>query len=108
MLFADSLVSQIERSAGPWRIFTAYLALGLSAVAADPNAIPDAPEVPVAPLMEKPLPPSTPDAVGDQPSPRHVYISGHWRWQDGAYVWVTGHWELPPSTTATWVAPRWE
>ena len=78
----------------------------ISARAAD--VISNAPEAPLAPLMEKPLPPSTPDSVGDQPSPRHVYISGHWRWQDGAYVWEAGHWELPPSATAAWVAPRWE
>lgn len=70
--------------------------------------VPDAPQVPPAPLLDKPLPPSTPDTVGDQPSPQHVYVSGHWRWQDGAYVWESGHWEAPPTPTADWVAPRWE
>jgi hypothetical protein len=59
-------------------------------------------------LLDKPLPPSTPDTVGEQPSQQHVFISGHWRWQDGSYVWDAGHWEMPPTTNSAWVAPRWE
>lgn len=67
-----------------------------------------APVAEPAPLLDKPLPPSTPDTVGEQPSAQHVYICGHWRWQDGAYVWDSGHWEMPPTADATWVAPKWE
>jgi hypothetical protein len=59
-------------------------------------------------VLDKPLPPSSTDSVGDQPSPYHVYVSGHWTWRDGAYVWVGGAWELPPRSDAEWVGPRWE
>lgn len=69
---------------------------------------PEAAQQPAAPLLDKPLPPSTPDTVGDQPTPQHIYVSGHWRWQDGAYIWESGHWELPPAPSAQWFAPRWE
>ncbi len=72
------------------------------------GTIPDAPLMDPAPLLDKPLPPSTTDSVEDQPTPQHVYVSGHWTWKDGAYTWVSGAWELPPSNSAEWVAPRWE
>jgi len=60
------------------------------------------------PLLNKPLPASGTDSVDGQPSPQHVYISGHWTWKDGAYSWESGHWELPPTGGTVWVAPRWE
>ena len=75
---------------------------------AQTGSVPAAAQIAPAPLLDKPLPPSTPDAVGDQPTPQHVYVSGHWRWQDGAYVWENGRWELPPAPSAVWVGPRWE
>lgn len=68
----------------------------------------DAADAPSAPLLNKPLPASGTDTVTDQPSPQHVYISGHWTWKDGAYAWASGHWELPPTNGAVWVASRWE
>ena len=75
---------------------------------AQTGSVPTAAQIAPAPLLDKPLPPSTPDSVGDQPTPQHVYVSGHWRWQDGAYVWENGRWELPPAPSAVWVGPRWE
>lgn len=82
---------------------------GAAAVSlAQPGQPPAVGQVSPAPLLDKPLPPSTLDTVGDQPTPQHVYVSGHWRWQDGAYVWDSGHWELPPAPGAVWAAPRWE
>ncbi len=60
------------------------------------------------PLLDKPLPTSGTDSVDSQPSPQHVYVSGHWSWKDGAYSWESGHWELPPTEGTVWVAPRWE
>lgn len=60
------------------------------------------------PLLDKPLPVSSVDSVGEQPTPGHVFISGHWSWSDGAYSWDEGHWELPPSASAVWIAPKWE
>ncbi len=82
--------------------------LGSAAGLCAAGAIADAPQMDPAPLLDKPLPPSTPDSVDDQPSPQHVFVSGHWTWNEGAYVWVSGAWELPPSASAEWVAPRWE
>ncbi len=84
------------------------LAGATAGVWAQANTGPEVAQTSPAPLLDKPLPPSTPDVVGDQPTPQHVYVSGHWRWQDGAYVWDSGHWELPPAPGADWVGPRWE
>lgn len=68
----------------------------------------DAAAVPPAPVIEKPLAPYGADAITAQPSPQHVWISGHYRFQDGKYVWTPGTWELPPIDAAVWVAPKWE
>ncbi len=84
------------------------LGVALFGLAAAPLAAAPTPDASPAPLLDKPLPPSATDAVDDQPSPQHVYVSGHWTWKDGAYTWVGGAWELPPSPTAEWVGPRWE
>ena len=72
-------------------------------------AIADAPTVPPAAIVKEPLQPAaSQEIVDERPSPQHVWIGGHWRWQDGNYVWVASHWELPPSANASWVEPRWE
>ncbi|MFT3830171.1 MAG: YXWGXW repeat-containing protein [Opitutaceae bacterium] len=108
---AFSAVAARRSLASPVRVacLGALLCGSLPLFAVEPAAqIPDAAQVSPAPLVDKPLPPSTADTVGDQPSAEHVYISGHWRWQDGAYVWDAGHWEMPPTDGASWVAPRWE
>ncbi|MBV9891964.1 MAG: YXWGXW repeat-containing protein [Rhizobacter sp.] len=28
------------------------------------------------------------------PSPRHVYVRGHWRWSGSDWMWVHGQWVL--------------
>jgi hypothetical protein len=62
-----------------------------------------------APVIDQPLPPAFSQEVPEpQPSPRHVWVAGHWRWQEGSYVWIAPRWELPPVAKATWVPPRWE
>jgi hypothetical protein len=43
-----------------------------------------------------------------QPTPQHVWLAGYWSWRDSRYVWMAGRWELPPSSSAVWVGPRWE
>ena len=48
------------------------------------------------------------EAVPDRPSPQHVWVLGHWMWQNNRYAWMAGHWEVPPTTASVWVAPRWE
>lgn len=72
------------------------------------NAIPNAPTVPPAPVVEKPLAPAANDTPGDQPSGQHVWVPGHWRWSEGAYVWESGRWEIPPAANVAWYAPEWQ
>jgi hypothetical protein len=94
------------------RIAGLGLALALIApgsVRAQPPPVPDASTVPPAAVVDKPLQPAVAQEVMEErPSPQHEWVPGHWRWQDGAYVWVSAHWELPPIPNAVWVAPRWE
>jgi hypothetical protein len=61
-----------------------------------------------APIMERPLTPAVGDQPGQQPSPQHVWVPGHWRWSEGAYVWETGRWDVPPVSNAVWTAPQWQ
>ncbi len=42
------------------------------------------------------------------PSPRHLWIGGHWAWRGNAHVWLTGHWALPPGPGYAWEPARWE
>ena len=49
-----------------------------------------------------------PEAVPPRPSPQNVWVAGYWTWQNNNYAWMAGHWEVPPTTSAVWVNPRWE
>lgn len=53
-----------------------------------------------------PAPP--PEAVPQRPSSAHVWVPGHWTWQNNRYAWMAGHWEEPPTAGGVWVPPRWE
>jgi hypothetical protein len=82
---------------------------------AQTSGIPDAPTVPVAPtlpdnaVIREPLAPSvSQEIIEERPSQSHVWIAGHWRWQEGRYTWVAGRWELPPRANVVWVETRWE
>src|SRR5215216_4998845 len=73
------------------------------------SSIPTASTVGPAPIIDQPLPPAVSQEVPEpQPTPRHVWVAGHWRWQEGSYVWIAPHWELPPVANSAWVPPRWE
>ena len=48
------------------------------------------------------------EAVLAQPGPGYVWLAGFWTWRNERYEWMAGHWQLPPSSTSVWVAPRWE
>src|SRR5471030_2589322 len=66
-------------------------------------AMPDASTVSPAPVLDKPLQPAIAQEIPEeQPSPQHAWVPGHWRWQEGSYVWVSAHWELPPVANAGW------
>jgi hypothetical protein len=91
------------------------IASGLRAEEAGYPAIPDAPTVPTAPtlpdaaILREPLQPSvSQEIIEERPSSQHVWISGHWRWQDGRYSWVAGKWDVPPRPNLAWVEPRWD
>ena len=72
------------------------------------SSVPNAPTVPPAPVVDKPLAPAGNDAPGDQPTTQHVWVPGHWRWSEGAYVWESGRWEIPPAPTVVWNQPEWQ
>ena len=57
--------------------------------------VPDAPTVPVAPtlpdaaVVREPLTPAaSQEIIEERPSPQHIWIAGHWRWQDSRYAWI--------------------
>ena len=71
------------------------------------SAVPNAPTVAPAPMVDAPLAPAVSDTPGEQPSTQHAWVPGHWRWSEGAYVWETGRWEVPPVAGVVWHAPQW-
>ena len=91
------------------------MASGLRAADTALPAIPDAPTVPMAPslpdaaIVREPMQPAaSQEIMEERPSAQHVWVSGHWRWQDGRYAWIAGKWDLPPRANVVWVEPRWE
>lgn len=48
------------------------------------------------------------EVVQARPSSDHAWVPGYWTWRNNRYEWMAGHWEIPPTTNAVWVAPRWE
>ena len=48
------------------------------------------------------------EVVLAQPSSDHKWVPGYWTWRNSRYEWMAGHWELPPSSSSVWVAPRWD
>ncbi len=50
------------------------------------------------------------EAVPAQPSPDHVWIRGHYRWDanHAAYIWLPGHWQVHPAGYVRWVPGHWQ
>ncbi len=103
----------------PFRAGSRLAALGFALMAlaglAQPPAIPDAPTVPLAPTLpdaavvrEPLMPAASQEMIEERPSAQHIWLAGHWRWQDGRYAWIAGRWELPPRANVGWVEPRWD
>src|SRR5262249_43569343 len=89
----------------------AVLMPGARLAAQVPNAptVPTAPSLPDAAIVPQPLTPAaSQEIVEERPSAQHVWIAGHWRWQDGRYAWIAGHWDVPPRAGLMWVEPRWD
>jgi hypothetical protein len=55
-----------------------------------------------------PPPPLRVETFGPAPGPDFLWVSGHWGWNNGAYMWTPGRWEHRPRAHAVWVIPRWE
>ena len=53
-------------------------------------------------------PPPPREVMVVRPSPRHVWIQGHYRWTGNRYVWDRGYWTVPPRDRAVWVPGRWD
>jgi hypothetical protein len=58
-------------------------------------------------IVEPPPPQPEVEVIELRPSPRHVWLAGHWSWH-GHWVWEHGHWHLPPQGNTVWVSGRWE
>ena len=58
-------------------------------------------------VRQAPPPPREEVIIGTQPSPRHVWVPGHWFWQ-GAWVWEPGYWRLAPRHGVVWVPDHWD
>jgi len=59
-------------------------------------------------VVQAPPAPQVAEAVPARPSAQHVWIAGYWTWRNNRYEWMAAHWEVPPYSTAVWIAPRSE
>lgn len=60
------------------------------------------------PMVVRETPPSPrEEIIGAAPSPAHVWIPGHWKWE-GGWVWIPGHWRAAPHPGAAWVPGHWK
>lgn len=55
-----------------------------------------------------PAPQTVAIARPERPSSNHVWLEGYWTWRNSRYEWMPAHWAQPPSSSAVWVAPRYE
>jgi hypothetical protein len=58
------------------------------------------------PVVHETPPQLQQETVGAAPSPAHVWIPGHWKW-NGTWVWILGHWRKAPFLGAVWVPGHW-
>lgn len=108
MKFFSSRTALAPR-AGVFRLSrVALILVGLAGSSAFAQTATPAPAAVTTGLVSQPLAVPTSDRPDEQPSPQHAWIPGHWRWGQGAYVWIAGHWDIPPIPNATWVGPEWQ
>ena len=110
-VFSSFFTSQAARLTVVGILAAVFFARGL----AQQPAIPDAPTVPNAPtlpdnaVIKEPLQSAaSQEVIEERPSAQHVWIAGHWRWQEGRYAWIAGRWDTPPRANVVWVEPRWD
>jgi WXXGXW repeat (2 copies) len=77
---------------------------------------------PEAVVVTRPMPARRVERTIVSPGPDHVWIRGHWAWQDNDWVWVPGQWVQRPErgvvyrestyvrrgSQHTWVPGHWE
>ena len=114
-MLTQKISSRFTSQAARFAAAGVFAAIFLARSFAQQPAIPDAPTVPSAPtlpdaaVLNEPLQSAaSQEVIEQQPSQRHVWIAGHWRWQEGRYAWIAGRWDLPPRANVVWVEPRWE
>src|ERR1700712_4550687 len=95
-------IQSFVKQPAPRLLALGFIFAGALAFAQQPG-VPDAPTVPVAPtlpdaaVVREPLTPAaSQEIIEERPSPQHIWIAGHWRWQDSRYAWIAGRWDLPP------------
>ncbi|MGA3007162.1 MAG: glycine zipper domain-containing protein [Opitutaceae bacterium] len=55
-----------------------------------------------------PPPPSAPtEYVPPQPAPGSVWVPGYWAFDGYRYVWVAGCWQIPPRYHYAYISPHW-
>ena len=69
--------------------------------------------VPVRRVVEEVIvteapPPPREEVIIERPSPRHVWVAGHWQRAGNEWVWQHGHWLQPPRLGAGWVPGHWD
>jgi hypothetical protein len=57
-------------------------------------------------IVRQPPPPLRTEVIGVAPSPRHVWVSGYWTWNN-RWVWQRGRWVMPPHHGARWAPGHW-
>lgn len=91
-----------------------WIALLLAGAVAAPLANATAADfVPVRRVVEEvivtePPPPPREEVIIERPSPRHVWVQGHWQRNGNEWLWVAGHWQQPPRHGAGWVPGHWD
>jgi hypothetical protein len=64
--------------------------------------------VPAPIVVRRAPPPPVVERVVISPSPRHIWVAGHYTWAGDRWIWVSGTWILPPQPGVVWIAPRWD
>jgi len=59
-------------------------------------------------VVRTPPPPAQVEIRPAPPFRGAVWISGHWNYKHGNWVWVPGHWKSPPWPKAIWVPGHWK
>lgn len=75
----------------------------------EPPAVSGADVPPPGPGLDEPIemPPPRPEVITAEPSPDHVWISGHWERDPDTWTWIKGEWIKPPLLPVRWVPGHW-